>query len=329
MDAELYFLMANFLAAGPCRRAADALQAEIGELGLLPGTDALSSMRRRHSCPPDQLRRLLRRLLELEKTAPDRANHGGATGGGGGAERSSLLTIVGVTERKTPRALAVSQYVRQRELCGRAPRPLRDSSAAALQVGADRFGLRGVFEGHASAAYCVIFDATGERVFTGADDGLVKAWGARSCLLLRTLRGHRSEVTDLTAHPNGKLLASASNDRTVRIWRVDGNNAAMPCIAVLETQDAASGLGTFVVSSSWRPLDVASAPPQLLSIGSAGWSEWASWRRHSWPPEAHESAFEGLGLLYAIGTRGPAPQIAPSGLDSDAKPRPRCRFRCV
>ena len=66
MDAELYFLMANFLAAGPCRRAARELQAEIGELGLLPGDDPLSSMRRRHSCPSDQLRRLLRRLLELE-----------------------------------------------------------------------------------------------------------------------------------------------------------------------------------------------------------------------------------------------------------------------
>ena len=71
-------------------------------------------------------------------------------------------------------------------------------------------------------------------------------------------------------HSAGRLLASASNDRTVRIWAIDQPN--VPCLAVLETSDA-SGLATNVVTSTWRPGDVtyaALAPPQLLSISSAG-----------------------------------------------------------
>lgn len=135
--------------------------------------------------------------------------------------------------------------------------------------------------GHTQAAYCVVFDRAGERVFTGADDNLIKVWGARNCLLMRTLKvssaeslwrwpvrreawrsakavatgrqmctpslyfissfgrlaqqfarscqGHRSEITDLAVHSAGKLLASASNDRTVRLWAL--NHSQMPCIA--------------------------------------------------------------------------------------------------
>ena len=46
----------------------------------------------------------------------------------------------------------------------------------------------------------------------------VKVWDSSSCFLLRTLRAHRGEITDMNVHPSGGLLASASNDQTVRIW---------------------------------------------------------------------------------------------------------------
>ena len=164
-DSELWFLIATYLANSPCRRAARELETEIKQLGLLGGDDTLETMRERHKCPANQLRRLLRRLLELEQS--DAA-------GAGLSEELSLLTIVGVAERVTPRALPIAQLLRRRELLGRSP-PMSSASASELQLGAERFGLRGVLEGHMSAAYCVVFDATGERVFTGADDCLVRA----------------------------------------------------------------------------------------------------------------------------------------------------------
>ena len=186
-DSELYFLIATFLQTGPCHRAARELQAEVHERGLLPNSETVDRMRLRYSCPPDQLRRLLRRLLDLtisEAPRGPRVAAGGATLGGreNVAPDASLLTMVGIAERVVPQTLPVSQFLRQRELRGRAA-PLTAPSAAALAVGASRFGLRGIFEGHSSAAYCVVFDAVGERVFTGADDGVVKMWGSRSCLL--------------------------------------------------------------------------------------------------------------------------------------------------
>ena len=50
-------------------------------------------------------------------------------------------------------------------------------------------------------------------------------------------------------HSAGRLLASASNDHTVRIWAIDQPN--VPCLAVLHTNDI-----TNVVTSAWRPAEV-------------------------------------------------------------------------
>ena len=47
-----------------------------------------------------------------------------------------------------------------------------------------------------------------------------------------------------------------------------------------------------------------SAARTLTLLGKAAWSEWPPWWRHGWPPEAHETALEGLRLLYALGRRG-------------------------
>ena len=45
--------------------------------------------------------------------------------------------------------------------------------------------------------------------------------------------------------------------------------------------------------------------------GHAAWSEPPPWWRHSWPPPAHRTASEGVGLLSALGRRDVASQIPP------------------
>ena len=52
------------------------------------------------------------------------------------------------------------------------------------------------------------------------------------------------------------------------------------------------------------------------------WSKWPSWRRLSWPPAARQAAPEGLGLLYALGSSDPPPQIPSRGRSCPATGRP-------
>jgi WD40 repeat protein len=82
--------------------------------------------------------------------------------------------------------------------------------------------------GHGSAVYCANWDKTGSKIITGSDDYLVKVWSARSGYLLRTLRGHEKEITDLAVDYSAKYLATSSNDCTVRVWSlVNGAHMAV------------------------------------------------------------------------------------------------------
>ncbi len=72
--------------------------------------------------------------------------------------------------------------------------------------------------GHLSSVYCVSFDRTGQYIFTGADDRLVKVWSAVDGRLLTTLRGHEEEITDMTVDYDNSMLATASCDKIIRVW---------------------------------------------------------------------------------------------------------------
>ena len=295
-EGEIYWMMISMLHAGPCRRAAFDLLREATDHGLLPRPPpraagevqpryTFEELQSRQPCPPDHLRGLLRLVLQQQPAAA--AASRSATGA---PPKLSLLNV-----QAAPRARAQSQVpaplprlLSLREL-GRGVRPcpapkerLPPACAAQLMLGHERFGLRGLVEGHSTPAYCVAFDPVGGRVITGADDGLVKVWAVRTCLLTRTLKGHRQEITDLAVHANGRLLASASNDCTVRLWALCAST--IPCVAVLEhdLNVGLAGLGgplsapaqpadvSPIVHISFRPPSSASQPPELLAVTQRG-----------------------------------------------------------
>ena len=88
--------------------------------------------------------------------------------------------------------------------------------------------------------YCLRFDRTGQYFVTGADDNLVKLFRLgiphyegirhhsmnkhvgldkrRGAVLICTLRGHASVITDIDVSSDNTLLATASDDGDVRIW---------------------------------------------------------------------------------------------------------------
>lgn len=72
--------------------------------------------------------------------------------------------------------------------------------------------------GHRAAVYCAIFDRSGRYVITGSDDRLVKIWSMETAFCLASCRGHEGDITDLAVSSNNILVASASNDYSIRVF---------------------------------------------------------------------------------------------------------------
>ncbi|EOD18671.1 hypothetical protein EMIHUDRAFT_118343 [Emiliania huxleyi CCMP1516] len=156
------------------------------------------------------------------------------------------------------------------------------SSGSRLGGGGGMMSAVAALRGHLCAAYCVLFDRTGRRLITGADDAAV--WSCVSGLLQFTLRGHVREVTDLKLSPANDHLVSASNDTTARVC-ADGETrlynalewetpplllgrAAVPraVVAAAAGDGAASnGGGTVVVEAFDAPESVAYPAPAIGS----------------------------------------------------------------
>jgi WD40 repeat protein/serine/threonine protein kinase len=67
------------------------------------------------------------------------------------------------------------------------------------------------------AVHSIAFRPGGGQLAVGGDDGLA-VWDLATASLWKTLEGHRAAVRAVAYSPDGKLLASGSFDRTVRVF---------------------------------------------------------------------------------------------------------------
>jgi WD40 repeat protein/serine/threonine protein kinase/Flp pilus assembly protein TadD len=73
--------------------------------------------------------------------------------------------------------------------------------------------------GHQKAVRHAIFTRDSTRIFTASDDATIRCWDSESGDLLLTLKGHTAAVNAVAlCGPNEDAIASASFDKSVRIW---------------------------------------------------------------------------------------------------------------
>lgn len=139
-----------------------------------------------------------------------------------------------------------------------------------------------VLSGHSDRVLAVAFDAAGDRLASGCDDGSIRLWNVRTGSLDRVLAadpvaetGHKNGVVAVAFSPNGRLLASGSFDKTVRVWDLEsGESFALSGHGGTTRAVAFSPDGTQVASASAdktvRLWDLSSRRELLRLEGSPG-----------------------------------------------------------
>ena len=69
----------------------------------------------------------------------------------------------------------------------------------------------------------LLWSADGRTLAVGRPDGLIHLWDMRSGKVRRQLRGHRGRISCLAFSPDGKILASGSEDTTLLVWKIDSD----------------------------------------------------------------------------------------------------------
>ena len=111
------------------------------------------------------------------------------------------------------------------------------------------------------------------RLVTAGADGKIAIWAEGKTAPDRTLDGHAAPVAGLAVSPDGAMLASASWDRTVRLWPVVGG---VPRVLEGHTQNvngvAFTADGKAVVSAGYdatlRIWPLAGGAPNIVSLPS-------------------------------------------------------------
>ncbi|XP_076220915.1 bromodomain and WD repeat-containing protein isoform X2 [Nomia melanderi] len=239
---ELYFLIAKFLAAGPCRETAEVLKRELERAKVLPQrkdweghvhNQTFEELEKKYPhIGPEHLLQICARIGPvLEKEVPPCIP--GAISLLGAGRQSLLRThedvlrqvhsitsysgrIGGKPFMESSYSLSVPNIVhvlQGRENSG----PLSRREAVPTKF-YNKMQLYRHTLGHLSAVYCVLFDRTGKYIITGADDLLVKVWSSIDGRLLATFRGASAEIMDIAVNFDNSLLAAASLDRILRVW---------------------------------------------------------------------------------------------------------------
>ncbi|XP_006640552.1 U4/U6 small nuclear ribonucleoprotein Prp4 [Lepisosteus oculatus] len=147
-----------------------------------------------------------------------------------------------------------TRTARQQEL----HKSLRNLNNFCSQIGDDR-----------SISYCQ-FSPNSKMLVTASWSGLCKLWSIPDCSLIRTMRGHNTNVGAITFHPQATLsldekdvnLASCAADGSVKLWSLDSDEPVADIeghsmrVARVAWHPSGRFLGTTCYDNSWRLWDL-------------------------------------------------------------------------
>ncbi|KAM0947866.1 putative transcription factor WD40-like family [Dioscorea sansibarensis] len=107
---------------------------------------------------------------------------------------------------------------------------------------------------------------------TSAWSGVTKIWSMPCVSILATLKGHTVRATDVAFSPVENCLATASADRTAKLWNVSGSlltsfNGHLDRLARVAFHPSGKYLGTASFDKTWRLWDINTSTELLLQEG--------------------------------------------------------------
>ncbi|KAK8146716.1 hypothetical protein G3M48_002693 [Beauveria asiatica] len=100
----------------------------------------------------------------------------------------------------------------------------------------------------------------------GGGDAMVKIYDVRTCTLVNCFAGHGGDVNDLATSPiDSSIIASASNDTSIRIWSLEEKFEAQPCLCILAGEGHSWNLLSLAFHATGRYL-VSGGHDQVINL---------------------------------------------------------------
>lgn len=110
------------------------------------------------------------------------------------------------------------------------------------------------------------------HIYASSLSGVAKLWSMPQVTRFSTLRGHTQSLTDVTFSPVDNLVATASADRTARLWNTEGSHMKtfeghLESLARIAFHPSGKYLGTTSLDKTWRLWDINTGEELLLQEG--------------------------------------------------------------
>ncbi|PAN49642.1 hypothetical protein GQ55_9G473800 [Panicum hallii var. hallii] len=116
------------------------------------------------------------------------------------------------------------------------------------------------------------FSRDASLLATSSWSGLIKVWSMPQITKVATLKGHTERATDVAFSPADDCLATASADKTAKLWKPDGSllvsfDGHLDRLARLAFHPSGKYLGTTSFDKTWRLWDINTGKELLLQEG--------------------------------------------------------------